>query len=113
MEFVPLLVILVVFWLLIMLPAQRRRKAMMNLQAELTIGDDVMLTSGIFATVVGAADDRLDVELAPGTVIQVVRGAIASKIQPVDPDGESIEDDEAPEEPTEVAQDADNQQGEN
>lgn len=74
----PILAIAVVFWLLILRPASRQRKATAELQAALTVGDDVMLTSGFFGTIVGDAEDHLDIELAPGVVVQVVRGAVAS-----------------------------------
>ena len=70
--------IAVVFWLLIIRPAARRQREVSALHAALSVGDDVLLTSGVFATIVGAADDHLEVEIAPGVVIHVVRGAVAS-----------------------------------
>lgn len=80
-EIYPLLwiaAIAVVFWLLIIRPASRRQKDVAALHAALSVGDDVMLTSGIFATIVGETDDHLEVEIAPGVVIDVVRGAVGS-----------------------------------
>ena len=80
-EFVPWLwiaAIAVIFWLLIIRPASKQRKEVVALQAALSVGDDVMLTSGVFATIVGVTDDYLEAEIAPGVVIHVVRGAIAS-----------------------------------
>lgn len=74
----PIVAIAAVFWLLILRPASRQRKATAELQAALTVGDDVMLTSGFFGTIVGDFEDHLDIELAPGVVVQVVRGAVAS-----------------------------------
>lgn len=70
--------IAVVFWLLIIRPAARRQREASALHAALSVGDDVLLTSGVFATIVGAADDHLEVEIAPGVVIHIVRGAVAS-----------------------------------
>ncbi|WP_182376564.1 preprotein translocase subunit YajC [Nocardioides sp. WS12] len=70
--------IAVVFWLLIIRPAARRQREVSALHAALSVGDDVILTSGVFATIVGAADDHLEVEIAPGVVIHIVRGAVAS-----------------------------------
>jgi preprotein translocase subunit YajC len=74
----PIVAIAAIFWLLIIRPASRQRKEAASLQAALTVGDDVMLTSGIFGTVTAEADDHLEVEIAPGVVIRVVRGAVAS-----------------------------------
>ncbi|TWG97271.1 preprotein translocase subunit YajC [Nocardioides sp. J9] len=78
LSLLPIVAIAVIFWLLIIRPASRQRKQAAELQAALGVGDDIMLTSGIFGTIVGAADDHLQVELAPGVVIRVVRGAVAS-----------------------------------
>jgi preprotein translocase subunit YajC len=77
-QLLPIVAIAVIFWLLILRPASRQRKEAAQLQAALTVGDDVMLTAGIFGTIVGSAEDSLDVEIAEGVVIQVVRGAVAS-----------------------------------
>lgn len=73
-----ILAIAVIFWLLVVRPAARRQKETLALQAALAVGDDVMLTSGVFGTIVGEADDHLRLEVAPGVVIRVVRGAVAS-----------------------------------
>ena len=70
--------IAVIFWLLIIRPASRRQKEAVALQEALSVGDDIVLTSGIFGTIVGRADDHLEVSIAPGVVIHVVGGAVAS-----------------------------------
>ena len=74
----PLVAIALIFWLLIIRPASRQRKKVAELQAALQVGDDIILTSGIFGTIVGLADDHVEVEVAPQLVIQVVRPAIGS-----------------------------------
>lgn len=74
----PIVAIAAIFWLLIIRPASRQRKETAQLQAALTVGDGVMLTSGIFGTVVGEDEGELQLEIAPGVVIRVVRGAVAS-----------------------------------
>lgn len=73
--------IALIFWLLIIRPASKRQKAMTALQSSLAVGDEVMLTSGVFATVSSITDEHLEVEIAPGVSIRVVRGAIASVVQ--------------------------------
>ncbi|WP_110241330.1 preprotein translocase subunit YajC [Nocardioides gilvus] len=85
----PFLAVLVIFWLMIIRPAQRQRKQTAALQSNLAVGDRVMLTSGIFATVVELLDDRVRVQVAEGVVIDVVRaavGAVESPQPPVDAD---------------------------
>lgn len=74
----PIIAIAAIFWLLVIRPAQRRAKQTAALQSALSVGDEVMLTSGVFGTIVGDAEDHLELEVAPGVVIRVVRGAVAS-----------------------------------
>jgi preprotein translocase subunit YajC len=76
-----LVAIVAVFWLLIIRPQKQRQKAMAQLQSELGVGEQVMLTSGIYATVVAIADDHAVVEVSPGTTLKVARGAIGAVIR--------------------------------
>jgi len=59
------------------------------MQSALTVGDEVMLTSGVFGTLVELAEDRVGVEIAPGVVIHVARGAVGTVVQQVEELGES------------------------
>jgi preprotein translocase subunit YajC len=80
-ELAPLLwivAIAVIFWLLIIRPAQRRQREISQVQSTLTPGDSVVLTSGIFATIVEIDDDVAVVAIAPGVEVRVDRRAIAS-----------------------------------
>ncbi|WP_435771049.1 preprotein translocase subunit YajC [Nocardioides sp. SYSU DS0651] len=70
--------IALIFWLLIIRPASKRQKEIAALQSSLSVGDDVVLTSGVFATITELTDDHVAAEIAPGVVIRVVRGAIGS-----------------------------------
>lgn len=78
LSLLPIVAIAAIFWLLIVRPASRQRKEAVALQSRLAVGDDVMLTSGLFGTIVGLADDHFEVEIAPGVVTRVIRGAVAS-----------------------------------
>ena len=69
-----------VFYLLLWRPQQRRMTATRSLQGHLEIGDDVMTTSGIFGKIVELGDDDLRLEIAPGTVVRVARGAIGERL---------------------------------
>ena len=81
MEFLPLVGIVLLFWLFIIRPASRRQKELGRMQSSLSVGDDVVLTSGIFGTVARVEDDHLRVAVADGVVIKVARGAIGSKVE--------------------------------
>lgn len=64
------------FYLLLWRPQQRRMAMVRALQRDLRQGDEVLTTSGIYARVVRLGDDDAELEIAPGTVIRVARGAI-------------------------------------
>ena len=75
---IPIIAILLVFWLLVLLPASRRQKQMRQMQADLGVGDEVILTSGIFGTVAELGDAYVLVEVSPSTTIKVARSAIGA-----------------------------------
>lgn len=77
-SFLPLVAIALLFWLIVVRPASRRQKAVAQLQADLQISQRVMLTSGIYGTIRSLTDDRVRVEIAPGTEIEVIRAAIGA-----------------------------------
>ncbi len=92
----PLLLIGVIFWLLLIRPANRRQREQRLMQSSVSVGDRVMLSSGFFGEVrslgVDGHDDRLAVELSPGVVVIVARGAVGTVVEKAD---------QEPEEPTE------------
>lgn len=87
----PIVAIAAIFWLLIIRPASRQRKQAAELQAALSVGDDVMLTSGIFGTITGSTDEHVEIEIAPGVVVRVVRAAVASVRREMEPAPETAE----------------------
>ena len=85
MEIVPLLVLVLLFGLLIVLPARQRKKMQANaaaMQAALTPGTPVMLTSGIHGTVAALGEGTVDLEVAPGVVLTVARPAVMEVRKP-------------------------------
>jgi preprotein translocase subunit YajC len=78
----PLVAIALLFWLLLVRPASRRQKELSRMQASLKLGDEVMLTSGIFGTLRETDDDHVRVEIADGVTIKVARGAVGTVAQP-------------------------------
>lgn len=72
----PLLLIVLAFWFLVIRPARKRQHEMSRIQNSVEVGSQVMLGSGIFGSVVAVADDTLQLEVAPGTVLKVARQAV-------------------------------------
>jgi preprotein translocase subunit YajC len=94
-EFLPIIGIALLFWLFIIRPQSRRQKELRSMQSSLSVGDEVMLTSGVFATAQAVEDDHVLVEIAPGVTIKVARGAVGQIITKVDePEPEDHEQDQ-------------------
>lgn len=66
------------------------------MQSSLSVGDEVVLTSGVYGVVDGVEDDHLLLRVAEGVVIKVARGAVGSIAtraeQPEDPADPANED---------------------
>lgn len=75
----PVLGIFAVFWLLIILPARRRQKTVAQMQSQLAVGDRVVTSGGIFGTIARVSDDRVGLEVSPGVVVDVARGALVGR----------------------------------
>lgn len=80
MEYLPIIGVVLLFWLFFIRPQSRRQKELRAMQAALSVGDQVMLTSGIFATVRALEEDHVMVEIADGVAMKVARGAIGNKV---------------------------------
>ncbi|MFT3871599.1 MAG: preprotein translocase subunit YajC [Nocardioides sp.] len=83
-QLLPLVLILAVFWLLLIRPAQRRNRDLATLQRSVGVGDRVMLSSGFYGTVRAIDDDLVRIELADGVVAEVARAAIHRVVDPAD-----------------------------
>jgi preprotein translocase subunit YajC len=77
----PLLLIGVVFYLFLIRPNQRRRQQSMQMQRSIQVGQEVMTTAGLYATVVDLDDDVVVLEVSPGVRMRYARGAIARVIE--------------------------------
>jgi preprotein translocase subunit YajC len=81
----PLLLLALAFVVLIVLPMRTRNRQLQQarqMQAGLTVGTEVMTTSGMFGRVAALADDSVDLEIAPGVVVRWARAAIGEVRSP-------------------------------
>lgn len=85
-QIMPFLLIFVIMYFLIIRPQQRRLKDHKEMVAAVRRGDTVVTGGGLIGKVTKADDDELQVELAPGMKVKVIRSTITevrSKNQPV------------------------------
>lgn len=93
MTYLPILLIIVVFYFLLIRPQQKRAKEARELQNNLQTGAKVMLTSGIIGEVAEITEDNhVKIEVAEGTVITVVRQAVAQVLPEQTEDAEQTDD---------------------
>jgi len=104
----PLIVLAVTFillWVIFILPQQRRVRAHQALVASVQLGDQVILSAGIYGRIVDLGPEDLTLEVAPGVELRVARQAVlrlvedatgpdAGDIAP--PDDATAPDDETP-----------------
>jgi preprotein translocase subunit YajC len=80
-QFIPIILIFVIFWFLIIRPQQRKAKAHRALVAELKKGDDVITDGGILGTIQKVADDFVTLEIASKVPIRIMRSRISEVVK--------------------------------
>jgi preprotein translocase subunit YajC len=78
MAFAPLVIIMVIFYVLLILPAQRRQKKTQEMLSALKNGDKVVTNGGLFGTIVGLEIDAVQLRIADQVKVKVLRSAIAT-----------------------------------
>jgi preprotein translocase subunit YajC len=76
----------VAFYLLIIRPQKKRAQAQVQTMSSLVPGARVLLTSGIFGSIVSVGTKQAVIELAPGVELTVVKQAIARLASEADDD---------------------------
>ena len=76
-SFVPLILIVVVFWFFLIRPQQKRQKEHQKMISELGKGDRIVTTGGLFGTITKIGEDRMTVEIADKVRVQIERGQVS------------------------------------
>ena len=87
-QFLPIILIMVVFYFLMLRPQQKKMKALREMVSNLRRGDRVLLQGGIYgkiANVPAGTDAELTVEIADKVQIKVTRSAVAEVLEKTQP----------------------------
>ena len=76
-----LAVTFVLLWVIFILPQQRRVRGHQALVASLDVGDEVVLTAGIYGRIVGIGPEDMTVEVAPGVELRIARQAVLRRVE--------------------------------
>jgi preprotein translocase subunit YajC len=68
---------MVIFYFLMIMPAQRRQKKVAEMLKDLKTGDKVITNGGIYGTIAGLEPDAVQLRIAEQVKIKVSRSAIA------------------------------------
>lgn len=93
--FAPLLISLGLMWLLLIRPQQRRVRSHQAVLAALDVGDQVITAGGIHGTVVAVEENLLRIEVAPGVVLRLLKGAVSQRVSSDSRNDDPADDDPA------------------
>lgn len=79
-QFIPLILIFAIMYFLMIRPQQKRLRDHRDMVSKLSKGDQVVTQGGLIGKVTAVRDDELEVEIATGVKVRVVRSTIASVV---------------------------------
>lgn len=90
-SFIPIILLIVIFWFLIFRPQQKRMKAHQAMLASVKRGDTIVTSGGVVGKVTKAVEgEDLELEIAQGVRVKVVRAMVSdvrTKTEPANDDG--------------------------
>lgn len=84
-QFIPLILIFAIMYFLMIRPQQKRVKEHRAMVAALQKGDQVITQGGLIGKVIKASDDELEIEIAQGVKVRVVRSTISTVLNKTAP----------------------------
>ena len=82
MQFIPLAIIMVIFYFLLIRPQQKQMKERKLMIDALKSGDKILTNGGLVGLVTGLNGDDLEVEIAKNVKVTIVRSAVAGLVIP-------------------------------
>jgi preprotein translocase subunit YajC len=81
-QFIPLILIFVIFYFFLIRPQQKRAKDHLTMVSSLKRGDEVITSGGIIGTVERVLeDDRIEVILSENVKVQIIKSTITSLLK--------------------------------
>jgi len=79
-NFLPIVAIGLVFYFLVIAPANKQRKKQAEMLSTLKKGDRVLTTGGIYGTIQGVEPDAVTLKIAENVKVKVARSAISGLV---------------------------------
>ena len=93
-----LLALLALFWIFLIRPQRRRLSEQRALHESVSVGDEIVTLGGLIGRVrnIDEEDNTLELEVAPGTNLRIVRHSVAAVLDPENAHEEFMRNDEEP-----------------
>ena len=78
MQFIPLVIMFVIFYFLLIRPQQTKQKAHEKMLSEIQKNDEIVTAGGVHATVVGVNDKTFSIRIADNVKIEIEKSSIAT-----------------------------------
>jgi preprotein translocase subunit YajC len=75
-SFLPFAIILGIFYVLILMPMQRRQKKVQEFQEALKVGDKIVTTGGIYGQITRVNDKSVQLQIADKVRIEIARASV-------------------------------------
>jgi preprotein translocase subunit YajC len=75
-SFLPFAIILGIFYVMILMPMQKRQKKVQEFQGALKVGDKIITTGGIYGQITRVNDKSVQLQVADKVRIEIARASI-------------------------------------
>lgn len=75
-QFLPLIVIFILFWFMLIRPQMKRAKEQKQMLAELAKGDEIVTASGQVGKIAKISDQYVSLEIADGVITHVQKSSV-------------------------------------
>ncbi len=79
-SFLPLIIIMALLWLVLLRPQQRRAKNRREMLTKLEVGDEVLMSSGVYGRIASFDEQTVLVDIADNVRVKVTRDSITERI---------------------------------
>jgi preprotein translocase subunit YajC len=85
-QFIPLILIFVIFYFLLIRPQQKRIKEHKSMVDSLTRGDNIVTAGGLVGKVVRVLeDDKAEIEISENVTVRVIKSTISQVLSKTEP----------------------------
>ena len=85
MQLLPMILMFVVLWFLMIRPQMKKAKEHKALLEALAKGDEVVTQGGLVGKITAVRDNELEVEIAPGVKVRVIRSTVTGLVNRTQP----------------------------